>query len=360
MSRAVSFVILVACVLLMAAVFIHVMAQFLLPMFLAVLLVVMFRPLHAWFLRKCGGRIRLAAGLTTVSIVLIVLIPLLCVFGRGAAEGYSLASRIDQETLREAIINKAGHALDELRLLGAKVGIEVPGNRELVQTAAANVESWVAPAALRTTQFLGSAVVGLAIMLVSLYFFLADGPDMVRSLMKLTPLDTRYEQQLLDEFVRVSRAVVLATLLTAVGQGLLAGVGYFFAGLSNVFLLTAMTMLLSLVPIVGTASVWGSCSLWLYFYEERTTAAVLLAIWGLVAVSFADNLIKPYLLHGQSNLHPLLALLSVLGGVETLGPIGIFVGPMVVSFLQALLNILRTELDAMDDRRLVESASKTA
>jgi predicted PurR-regulated permease PerM len=121
-----------------------------------------------------------------------------------------------------------------------------------------------------------------------------------------------------------------------------------------------MTMLMSLVPIVGTASVWGSCALWLYFYEERGTAAVILAIWGFIAVSFADNIIKPYVLHGQSNLHPLLALLSVLGGIEALGLIGIFVGPMVVAFLQALLNILRGELDAMDERRAIESASKTA
>ncbi len=58
----------------------------------------------------------------------------------------------------------------------------------------------------------------------------------------------------------------------------------------------------------------------------------------------ADNVIKPWVLHGQSNLHPLLALLSVLGGVKTLGPIGLLVGPMVVSFLQALLNMLNTEL----------------
>lgn len=360
MARLVSFIIIVTCVLLMAAVFIRFMAEFLLPMFLAVLLVVMFRPLHAWFLRKCAGRDRLAAGLTTAAIVLIVLIPLLLVFGRAATEGYTLATKIDQETLRQATMKKAGRVLDEARGLAKRLGIEIPPDRDLVQTVTANLESWVAPAALRTTQFMGSLLMGLFIMLLSLYYFLADGPAMVRSVMQLTPLDSRYEQQLLDEFDRVSRAVVLATLLTALAQGLLAGVGYFFAGFGNVFLLTVMTMFLSLIPVVGTASVWGSCALWLYFYEERTTAAVLLALWGLLAVSFADNIIKPYILHGQSNIHPLLALLSVLGGMEALGPIGLFIGPMVVAFLQALLNILRAELQAIDERRLLESASKTA
>ena len=76
--------------------------------------------------------------------------------------------------------------------------------------------------------------------------------------------------------------------------------------------------------------------------------AILLAVYGTVIVSSSDNLIKPLVLHGQSNLHPLLALLSVLGGVQALGPIGILVGPMVVVFLQTLLNILQRELSTME------------
>jgi hypothetical protein len=69
------------------------------------------------------------------------------------------------------------------------------------------------------------------------------------------------------------------------------------------------------------------------------------AIYCAVVVSGLDNLIKPYVLHGQANLHPLLALLSILGGVKVLGPIGILVGPMLVSFLQALLSIFQREVE---------------
>ena len=70
--------------------------------------------------------------------------------------------------------------------------------------------------------------------------------------------------------------------------------------------------------------------------------------YGDAVVSMADNLIKPLILHGQSNLHPLLALLSILGGVTALGPIGLLVGPMVVAFLQTLLKILQRELNSME------------
>ena len=73
-------------------------------------------------------------------------------------------------------------------------------------------------------------------------------------------------------------------------------------------------------------------------------------------VSTVDNIIKPIVLHGQSKLHPLLALLSVLGGVGALGPIGIFVGPIAVAFLQAALTMLQTELDSLDVGNLAGGA----
>ena len=89
--------------------------------------------------------------------------------------------------------------------------------------------------------------------------------------------------------------------------------------------------------------------LYLLFFVKNTLAAAGLAVWGLCVVSTVDNIIKPIVLHGQSKLHPLLALLSVLGGVGALGPIGIFVGPIAVAFLQAALTMLQTELDSLGD-----------
>jgi len=88
-------------------------------------------------------------------------------------------------------------------------------------------------------------------------------------------------------------------------------------------------------------------SLYLLFFVKNTWAAAGLALWGAGVVSTIDNVIKPIVLHGQSKLHPLLALLSVLGGVGALGPIGIFVGPIAVAFLQAALTMLQMELTTL-------------
>jgi predicted PurR-regulated permease PerM len=388
-ARIVSFVVLVAILLVIAALFFQVMAKFLLPMFLAVLLAVMFGPLHRWFKAKCKGRDRLAAGLTTVSIILILLIPLAAILIPACFEGQAIYTAIIKSVGREsqrvpaALPNQqdradaprpakdAGEAPQadplkksreetvgsdalafkkwaaaELVRLGNRAGLELTPD-DVEEAITTKAQQWLTPVALGTTQYVANFLIGLGVMIISLYYFLADGPGMVRTIMRLSPLDDRYEQQLIEQFDNTARAVVVATLLSAFAQGLLAGVGFYFANLQSVFLLMVLAMLLAMVPFVGATVVWVPACLWLYFYEERTWAAILLAIYCGAVVSMADNVIKPIVLHGRSNLHPLLALLSVLGGVQALGPIGIFVGPMVVAFLQTLLNILHTELDSM-------------
>lgn len=186
-------------------------------------------------------------------------------------------------------------------------------------------------------------IVGIIIMATTLFFIFADGKQILDELLSFSPLEERYVRELLSEFDRVSRAVVVAVLLAAIVQGALAGIGFHFVGVGSVFLLMLLTTLLALIPFLGAASVWVPVCLWLYLYQDRPGAAFGFFLYGFFIVSLADNFVKPLVLHGQSNLHPLLAMLSVLGGVQALGPIGILIGPMVVVFLQTLVRILHRE-----------------
>ncbi len=200
-----------------------------------------------------------------------------------------------------------------------------------------------------TVIFVGKLGFGLLIMVVALFFLLAEGPRMLEGIVAISPLEEQHVRELAIEFDRACRAIVSAMLLSAIAQGFLAGIGFYFCGLrSSVAMLTLLTTVLALVPVTGAAAVWVPVSLYLYFFQGNTTAAIGLAIYGFLVISSADNIIKPLVLHGQSKLHPLLALLSVLGGIQALGPIGIVVGPMVVVFLQTLLKILQRELSSID------------
>lgn len=455
MTRLVSFIVLAAILAVIATLFYRVMAGFLLPLFLAAVLVIIFRPLHAWYLARCGKRTRLAACLTTLTILLIVLVPSALLVVRAAAEMVALVSLFDtkaahrkleklrqrlglaqpseelrtlmaqldqsirewmadrppaqeaaaqantllqsarrleallrEPTLSPTIRAAREQALGELqRALEALAALE-PGapqwSAELTRAREAYVEledqvlgstlirwlraqldptaedragllerlqAWAGPLALRTPRLIGGWLVALLfggiVMIVALYYFLADGPAMLEGVMNLIPLDRCYQTQLLEQFDTISRAVVVATLLAAVVQGALSGIGYYVVGFHSVFFLTMLTTLCALIPFVGAPAVYVSCSAWLLLVEERLWPAAGLLLYGIVVVSSSDNVVKPWVLKGRSNLHPLLALLSVLGGVQALGPIGILVGPLVVSLLQVLLVMLRTELATM-------------
>ncbi len=236
-----------------------------------------------------------------------------------------------------------------------------------IQTSIRETVSYLQPKLVSATgatgSYLARSIFGGIIMLIATFFFFCDGPQMVESMMKLSPLDDRYEKELLEEFDRISRAVVLATIFSALAQGITASLGYFAAGwvspalFDSLPLLFLLTAFFALIPFVGPAVVWVPVCCYLTFFEDRPIAALLLALWGVLVVGTIDNVVKAVVLHGQSQLHPLLALLSVLGGVQSLGPVGIVIGPMVVAMLQTLLSILQRELAHLEQMRLKSSAA---
>lgn len=378
MPRVVSFIVLLAVIVLIGSMFFQVMVQFIVPLFLAAVLVVIFKPLHMWVLSRMDSKPRLAAAVTTCLIVLIVLVPLgaigLKAFTEVAQQYYEFnedhvagapavlpdddASEGSVDSPEDATLGSV--TVDRNALLAAteaiipsingwlkKVGMSQLEPEQVSKDIGERFQSMAGPVVVGGVQALASTLFSLAIMVLTLYYFFADGPSMVVALMKLSPLDDAYEQELLDKFASVSRSVVVAVLLSAIAQGALAGMGYFFAGVTNVFLCTVITTIFAMVPFVGATVVWIPICLVLYFSFGYTTAAIVLAIYCTTVVSMVDNLIKPLVLHGQANLHPLLALLSVIGGIQALGPIGILVGPMLVAFLQALLNMLNKELELL-------------
>lgn len=550
-TRVISFIALLVIIGLIGTLFFQVMSTFFVPLFLAALLVVMFRPLHVWFLSRLRNRARVAAGLTTACVVVIVLVPAAWIVTFAGIQAFHLVRHTDIGTLKQRLTRvrsglglnyprateyrKIEHDLNDLverakrdespalrrvQSLGELVRMLLPEQpptsetrdtpenpepqqtpepqgtpvtdaasppdtaadpvagappaagspaapgsnpgrpdasddagsadpadgegelagsgdaasgdlppalptevsllvemlRQLEAAGAADlspvdyqshlevsrrlfdqykierlggpvrawlteianpsddqIRGWGSQAAEQgrralvslwgtTAAFLAKTIVGAVIVVVAFYFFLVDGPAMIDTFMKLSPLDDRHERELLDEFDKVSRAVVLATILSAVAQAVLAGLGFWVAGVNSVFLLMLLTFLFAMIPFVGAVTVWAPTCLWLYLAEEQLWPAALLAVYGTSIVSTVDNIIKPWVLHGQSRLHPLFALLSVLGGVQALGPIGVLVGPMTVVFLQTLLGILRREVVSLesegDERAAADPSSR--
>lgn len=210
-----------------------------------------------------------------------------------------------------------------------------------------------------TSVALAKLTFGLLIFVMALFFWFADGPEIVKAIMVLSPLEDKYEQQLLTEFQMLVRAVVAGSIASATTQAVLSGVGFWFAGMQSIFLLMALTALLAMVPFVGASLVWIPASLWLAFGEGNMTAGVALAVYGTLIVSTVDNVIRPWIIMERASLHPLAGLLGVLGGVQTLGPFGVFIGPIVVAFLQTMLTLLHREFSGDETEGTVATQTPT-
>ncbi|HTQ40858.1 MAG TPA: AI-2E family transporter [Pirellulales bacterium] len=342
MNRVISVIVLLVLVLLFGGLFYLVVFRFFVPLFLAALFAMLFQPLHGWIMHRCHGHDRIAATLSTLAILLIVLVPTVIVVYQGAHDAVHLmrgTGRVHFETQSFDRLVEQVNSWFSLQL----------DPKEIREGLGTKINEWLAPIATKTPTVLLDFLIGCFVFILALYYFLADGQQMLNTVMKLIPLEQHHQQRLIDEFEEISRAVVGAHLVGGLVIAIMAGIGFSLAGVKSVFLLMMLTFLGSMVPIVGSASVWVTVCAWLAFVDERILAAIVLGAYCLALVTVVDSFLKPMLLHGQSKLNPLLAVLSVLGGVEALGPIGVFVGPMAVAFLQVGLNMLQTQLEDLSE-----------
>jgi predicted PurR-regulated permease PerM len=159
---------------------------------------------------------------------------------------------------------------------------------------------------------------------------------MLNAAVGLVPLPPSRKEGLGEHIGSVTRAVVFGTLVTAAVQGVSVALGFAFVGLPSPVVFGALAAVLSVVPVGGTAFVWGPAALWLLAIG-RGGAALFLLIWGLLIVGLADNLLRPLLISGRTEVPTLAIFVGVLGGLAAFGLVGMFVGPLLISLTVVLV-----------------------
>jgi predicted PurR-regulated permease PerM len=181
----------------------------------------------------------------------------------------------------------------------------------------------------------GKNIVKLGFSLLTLFFVYLHGLSLLAQLRSiLQSLLQERTESYLHAVGNTTRAVVYGIVLTALVQGLVAGLGYWVAGLPAPATLAAVTTLVALIPF-GTPLVWGTAALWLLF-TGQTTAGIGLLIWGVLVVSWVDNIVRPVMLSRASNIPFILALFGVLGGLAAFGLVGLFLGPVILAVALAV------------------------
>ncbi|MGC1942512.1 MAG: AI-2E family transporter [Candidatus Acidiferrales bacterium] len=186
--------------------------------------------------------------------------------------------------------------------------------------------------------FVGESVITLLI----LFFMFRDGPGMLNRVAAMLPLDRDRTQQLFSQVRQSVFANLYGILAVALAQGLLTSAGVAIVGVGSSLLLGIAAAVCSLIPFVGPALVWLPLVILLLF-KGHWWKGLFLLVWGAIAVGTADNIIRPLVIAARVRLHPLLLLFSLIGGVQEFGFVGLFIGPVVMSVVIALVDMLREE-----------------
>lgn len=170
------------------------------------------------------------------------------------------------------------------------------------------------------------------------FYLLKDGEMFLRRIVNTSPLGKINTQKILKKFEVIIRSVIKGNILMALAQGVLTGVGFVIFGVPNPVLWSAVTTIAALVPFLGTTLILLGGIVYLYF-SSTILATIGLVIWSVVLVGTIDDILRPYVIGRGTNIHPMLVLLSVLGGVVAYGPIGFILGPIIMSLFIVVFEI---------------------
>ena len=319
----------------------HIVQPFLQPMAWAAILALFLYPLHRRLTGLLRGRANTSALLLTIFTVLLFIGPLTVLAVAFGAQAQHLLSL-------------SGDWLDRLRTGGHFSLGSVPYLETLfawldqhLSISVGEVQQWAVNGATKLLQRLASfggtaffgavgTVLSFTVMLFLLFFLLRDGERIAGTALTLVPMGGERKRVLKQRMKDVTRAVVLGTLVTAVVQGLLLGIGFAIAGLPAPVVFGVIGAVLSVVPFGGTALVWvpGAAAL---FLTGHVGMGIFLTLWGAVLVSSADNFLKPLLIGGKAEVPTLAVFIGVLGGLSAFGLIGMFTGPIVMALVLTLV-----------------------
>jgi predicted PurR-regulated permease PerM len=331
---------LVTALLLGIALF-KIVQPFVGPLLWALFIAFLLNPLHEWLTRRLKGRSQLSAALLTLLTLIVLLGPLAALSAAFAAQVgdllQSAQSTVADQTRNNVFdLTKVPWISGMLSWLDATLGVSIAQVRGyVIEGSRAVLQSL---ASLGGKVFLGAVgtVFGFVLMVFLLFFIIRDGAGMWRTLRDLIPMSRQQKNKLFDHLAAVTRALVYGTGLTALIQGTLVGLSFLFVGLPSALVFGVIAALAALLPFGGTALVWIPAAIVLAA-QGRWGATIFMVLWGALLVSLVDNVVRPMLVSGRAPVSTLTVFIGVLGGISAFGAIGLFLGPVVLALIVALL-----------------------
>ncbi|WNG39173.1 AI-2E family transporter [Archangium violaceum] len=334
--------VLVGLILVSIALLLLVASPFFNAFFLAAVLAGAFQGLQRWLTQRFRGKSGLSAGLICVGTVLALLAPLAALTAfivSQVIEGVNfISTTVQQRGLQGLVTYVPGPLKDHAGRLLERFQSESAGVWQTLQEQLTTRGATAAQTVGGVVATTGSAVFQTVMMLIALYFLLVDGKRLVTWMESVSPLKRGQTTELLNEFRRVTKSVLVSSVATAGVQAVAALVGYLITGVPVPIFFAAVTFFFALIPAVGAAVVCLAAAL-LLLATGHPIAALILAVWGVVVVGLSDNVVKPILAKRGMHMHGAIVFFALLGGLAVFGAIGLLLGPLIVAFFLAVVRI---------------------
>src|SRR6267378_1431453 len=284
-----------------------------------------FTPVHEWLSLRV--RPKLAATLVVALALFLIVVPGVSFAGLIVSQAQEIAAGV----IRNPLLGR----LRELQPGGIDLG---PRLADL----GAQVVSWIGSSAFGLVGTATRLALNLTISLFGLFYMLLQPGETWDAVRPYIPFSAKNTEKLRQRFRDVTTSTIIGTGVTAGLQGLLVGIGFWLTGLPNAVFWGVVTMVFAILPVVGSALVWGPGGLALIL-GHHALAGVLLVLGGAVIVGNVDFVIRPMVFRRWANIHPLVTLVGALAGVPYFGILGLLIGPLALSYLFELVKMYREE-----------------
>lgn len=318
--------------------------------FWAVILALLFSPLHRRLLVRMRGRRNLAALSTLLVCLLIAILPVALIAVSLVREASSIFQRV-----REGDIGFAHYFEQVMRLLPdwasdllGRLGLgTIPELQDKLADGAATLSQFVATQAVNLGQGTMQFFVSFAIMLYLLFFLFRDGAMLAARIRHAIPLNEAHKRALLGKFTTVIRATVKGNIVVALVQGALGGLIFWILDVQGVVLWSVVMAFLSLLPALGTFLVWGPVAI--YFLATGSVVQGLVLIgYGVFVIGLVDNILRPILVGKDTRMPDYIVLVSTLGGMALFGLNGFVIGPLIAALFISAWDLFSAPAEAVD------------
>lgn len=333
----------------------QVIAPFFPTLLIASVLTILFYGMYQKIHKMFGFRYKsLASFLSCLVVFLIIIIPIALLTVLLAQEAIGMYQTVSMKFASGAFDSfftweKGNFLFDVQTKYLPFVDMSQLDLKDTIINAAQNVSTFIVAQAAVLVGNIGSILLHSIIMIFSMYFLFLDGDKFVKKFTILSPLPRKYEKQIFGRINDTVKAIASGVFLTAIIQGVMAGIGYTIAGVPNPVFWGAATGFFSLIPLVGTAAIWVPASLILLVLGDYASG-IFLGIWGVMLVGTIDNFVGPYLIGGRAKLYPLLTFFVVIGGMWSFGAQGLIFGPIILVLFLTLLHVYELEYKQVLDR----------